>query len=112
MIIVPFGERVRVIRQELQEGLRAIAEKAGISICYLSEFERNKRPFPSADALFRMGKAVGKDLSEITCAIDTDDLLHSMRYDPIKARIIWTLVYLPPSTEVVREIAQVLGGDQ
>jgi transcriptional regulator with XRE-family HTH domain len=109
MIILPFGERVRTIRNDdLGKTLTEIAREVGISISYLSDIELGKRPFPGEDTLLRLNKAMGGDLSEATCAIDTSDLLYSMRYDPIKARIIWNLVYRPPSEEIVREIAEVL----
>lgn len=61
------GERVRRFREEAGMSLSQLAAAAGVSRSYLSELEsgRGSAQRPSADTLYRIGKALGVAMSDL-----------------------------------------------
>lgn len=56
-----FGETIREMRAAQQMGLRAAAERLGISPAYLSRIERGKERPPKPDLVKRMAALLGGD---------------------------------------------------
>jgi HTH-type transcriptional regulator, competence development regulator len=57
----PFGETVRVLREAQSLGLRAAAEKLGISPAYLSRIERGREKPPRPELIRKMATLFGGD---------------------------------------------------
>ena len=56
-----FGETIREMRQAQRMGLRAAAERIGISPAYLSRIERGKERPPRPDLVKRLATLLGGD---------------------------------------------------
>lgn len=56
-----FGETIREMRAAQEMGLRAAAERLGISPAYLSRIERDKERPPKPDLVKRMAAMLGGD---------------------------------------------------
>ena len=56
-----FGETIREMRAAQEVGLRAAAERLGISPAYLSRIERGKERPPKPDLVKRMAALLGGD---------------------------------------------------
>ncbi len=59
------GNAVRLARQALGETITTLAPKAGMSIGYLSQVERGRRPSMSPPAFLRLVNALGKKPDEL-----------------------------------------------
>ena len=62
------GEVLRQVRTERGETQRAVADRAGISLQYLSEIERGRKE-PSSEMLAAVGGALGLTLIDLTRAV-------------------------------------------
>ena len=56
-----FGETIREMRQAQRMGLRAVADRIGISPAYLSRIERGKERPPRPDLVKRLATLLGSD---------------------------------------------------
>ena len=56
-----FGETIREMREAQDMGLRAAADRLGISPAYLSRIERGKEHPPKPDVIKRIGTLLGGD---------------------------------------------------
>jgi transcriptional regulator with XRE-family HTH domain len=59
------GERIKILRQEAQLSLPALAEKADISKSVLFQLETSEAPNPSLDTLQKIAKALGVTLAAL-----------------------------------------------
>lgn len=62
------GQVLREVRTERAETQRQVAERAGISVQYLSEIERGRKE-PSSEMLAAVGGALGLPLLDLTRAV-------------------------------------------
>lgn len=62
------GQVLRDARIERGETQRTVAERAGVSVQYLSEIERGRKD-PSSEMLAAVGGAVGLPLLDLTTAV-------------------------------------------
>jgi transcriptional regulator with XRE-family HTH domain len=62
------GEVLHHARTERSETQRAVADRAGISVQYLSEIERGRKE-PSSEMLAAVGGALGLTLVDLTRAV-------------------------------------------
>lgn len=62
------GEVLRQVRTERGETQRTVADRAGISVQYLSEIERGRKE-PSSEMLAAAGGALGLTLVDLTRAV-------------------------------------------
>jgi transcriptional regulator with XRE-family HTH domain/predicted transcriptional regulator len=58
------GLKLRNLRQARSEGLREIADRAGLSVSYLSELEQGKK-YPKPDKLLRLAEALEVPFDEL-----------------------------------------------
>ena len=63
------GERLRSIRKDRDYTLEYIADRAGISIPYLSDIERDKA-LPPLDTLERIAAAFGTNVNMVLSSVD------------------------------------------
>lgn len=61
------GPRIRAYRTGASLSLRELADKAQISVSYLSQLERGEREGVSAEILSRLARALGVSISNLSC---------------------------------------------
>ena len=91
-----FGETIREMRQAQRMGLRAAADRLGISPAYLSRVERGKERPPRPDLVKRMATLLGGD----------PDLLFRLAEstDPDLAEYIHRIPNVPEFLRTAREM--------
>ena len=71
------GLKLRTLRQQRGDSLKAVAERSGLSVSYLSEIEKGKK-YPKPDKLIDLAEAFDVPYEELVSLSVTDDL------DPVK----------------------------
>lgn len=63
--MTPIGPRIRDERLRRGMTISDLAERAEISVSYLSQLERGERGIPAADKLFRLANALGTTMADL-----------------------------------------------
>jgi transcriptional regulator with XRE-family HTH domain len=63
-----FGELIRTSRRRLNKSLQEVADELGVSVVYVSEVERGKRPPFTNERLPALAKILELDLGELKAA--------------------------------------------
>ncbi|WP_395377389.1 helix-turn-helix domain-containing protein [Marinicella sp. W31] len=65
------GSKIRQLRQQLKMPLKALSEKSGLSISYLSEIEKGKK-YPKPEKLFHISNALNVSFDDLV-SLKTED---------------------------------------
>lgn len=67
------GLKLRTLRHEREDSLKAVAERSGLSVSYLSEIEKGKK-YPKPDKLIDLADALGVTYDDLVSLSVKDDL--------------------------------------
>jgi transcriptional regulator with XRE-family HTH domain len=65
---MPFGELIRASRRRLNRSLQDVADALGVSVVYVSEVERGKRPPFTVERLPALSRVLELDLDDLRAA--------------------------------------------
>lgn len=105
-----FGETVREMREAQSIGLRAAAERLGISPAYLSRVERGKERPPKPDLVKRIARLLGGDADLLFRLADSTDpdLAEYMNLVPNVNEFLRTAMALRLSSDDFTELIEIV----
>jgi transcriptional regulator with XRE-family HTH domain len=103
-----FGETIREMREAQTLGLRATAERLGISPAYLSRIERGKERPPKPELIKRMARLLGGDPDLLfRLATSTDpDIAEYLNLVPNAPEFLRTAIKLRLTSDDFAELIQ------
>jgi transcriptional regulator with XRE-family HTH domain len=77
---MPFGELIRARRRVLNKSLQDVAKAVGVTVVYVSEVERGKRPPFTNERLPALAKVLEMDIDDLRSAVWTEKKM--IEWDP------------------------------
>lgn len=65
------SKNLRVLRKSKRMTISELAEMSGVSVSYLSQLERGKKDDPSAKVVYRVARALDKDMWEVLGVLES-----------------------------------------